>query len=50
VLGIIVLFAGLRLVQWGYSLKEEIGHQQKQAAQRLEQSVATQNVTTREGK
>lgn len=55
VLGIVVLFAGLRLVQWGYSLKEEIGHQQKQAAQRLEQSVATetvatQNLTNREGK
>lgn len=41
VLGINVLFAGLRLIHWGYGLKEEISYRQKQAALRFQQNAAT---------
>jgi hypothetical protein len=39
-LGINVLFAGLRLLHWGYGLKDEIRYQKEQAALRLQQNAA----------
>src|SRR5215469_142495 len=38
-LGSNMLFAGLRLLHWGYGLKEQIRYGQKQAALRLQQNV-----------
>jgi hypothetical protein len=44
-LGVNVLFTGLRLIQWGYGVKEELSYRRQQAALRLQQ-----NATNKEGK
>ena len=37
-LGVNLFFAGLRLIQWGHGLKEELRYRQKQAEERMQQS------------
>ena len=41
-LGINSVFAGLRLIQWGHGLKEELIYRQKEAALRLQQNATPQ--------
>ena len=41
-LGINSVFAGLRLIQWGHGLKEELRYRQKEAALRLQQNATPQ--------
>jgi hypothetical protein len=44
-LGINWVFAGLRLIQWGHGLKEELRYRQKEAELRLQRSALTANVS-----
>ena len=41
-LGINAVFAGLRLIQWGHGLKEELRYRKKEAALRLQQNATPQ--------
>jgi hypothetical protein len=41
-LGINAIFAGLRLIQWGHGLKEELRYRQKEATLRLQQNAPRQ--------
>ena len=43
-LGINSVFAGLRLIQWGHGLKEELRYRGKEAASRLQRNALTANV------
>ena len=44
-LGINMVVAGLRLIQWGHGLKEELRYRQKEAEVRLRQSAAREEAT-----